>query len=643
MVKRSYRFAMCKAVWVTVLLSAAGSAAAENRSADLTLLSLEQLMNVEVTMVSKREQTLFLSPWAVFVLTHNDLKRSGATSIPEALRLVPGMEVGRIDASKWAVSARSFNAQFANKLLVLIDGRSVYTPFFSGVLWDTQDIPLDEVDRIEVVRGPGAALWGANAVTGIINIKTRHAAKTRGHAVTMGGGTEELGFGSVRHGGRWGGSIAYRGYAKYNRRGDSVNAVGRNLNDGWDHWRAGFRVDGNLAKRRSRWMLKGEYYRGDIGQTIVEVPIGLNAPYTATYNNQISISGMHLQGRWVRRAERGGKLAVQTYFHCTRRGDRFNGAESRNTYDLELQQNRVSRGRHSLVWGMGQRITWDDFDNTFAIVLKPETRTLHTTNVFIHDEIAITHRRLRLSLGTKLERHSISGFELLPNVRLLWAPRDTHVWWASGQPSRTHSVTLRKRRSAGIGGAAARDPGSWNPGGYTHCFRRSGPQQRDHVGAGIGVPGARGSTGYRRRGNLLQLVHPSAVDGARTVDRRPGRLGALLFRAAGGDWTQPQGTQLGRGTGGQLGLGSTHDLRWNLRLNCDLRYVAKLTRLPVDGYLTADARVGWRPYADVEFALIGRNLVDDRHLEFPADFSGGRSLTKVERSVYGMLTWSVEP
>ena len=186
MVKHSYPCAVWKAGCVALFVSVAASAGEERPAGDLTLLSLEQLMNLEVTMVSKREQSLFHSPAAVFVLTRDDLKHSGATNIPEALRLVPGMEVGRIDASKWAVSARGFNAQFANKLLVLIDGRSVYTPLFSGVLWDTQAIPLEEVDRIEVVRGPGGALWGANAVNGIVNIKTRHAAETHGLAFTMG-------------------------------------------------------------------------------------------------------------------------------------------------------------------------------------------------------------------------------------------------------------------------------------------------------------------------------------------------------------------------------------------------------------------------------------------------------------------------
>ena len=281
MAKRSHRCEKLNAACAAVLLSTTALAATANHSSDLTLLSLEQLMNLEVTMVSKREQALFRSPAAVFVLTHSDLKRSGATSIPEALRLVPGMEVGRIDASKWAVSARGFNAQFANKLLVLVDGRSVYTPLFSGVLWDTQDIPLEEVDRIEVVRGPGAALWGANAVNGIVNIKTRHAAQTRGNAATIAGGTEELGFGSVRHGGRLGRSAFYRTYAAYHRRGDSSNALGHNLNDGWDHWRGGFRVDGDLVNQWSQWMFKGEYYEGDIGQTIVDAPIALNLPYTA--------------------------------------------------------------------------------------------------------------------------------------------------------------------------------------------------------------------------------------------------------------------------------------------------------------------------------------------------------------------------
>ena len=684
MAKRSPRFETLKAAAAAVLLSMTALAATENHSADLTLLSLEQLMNLEVTMVSKREQTLFRSPPAVFVLTHSDLKRSGATSIPEALRLVPGMEVGRIDASKWAVSARGFNAQFANKLLVLIDGRSVYTPLFSGVLWDTQDIPLEEVDRIEVVRGPGAALWGANAMNGIVNIKTRHAAQTQGNAATIGGGTEEEGFGSVRHGGRLGRSVSYRAYAAYHRRSDSSNALGSTLNDGWDHWRGGFRVDGDLASRRSQWMFKGEYYEGDIGQTIVEAPIGLDPPYTATYNNQIGISGMYLQGRWVGRSEPRGELTVETYFDRTRRGDRFNGAEHRNTWDLELQQHRLSSGRHNLVWGLGHRITWDDYHNTFAVALRPETRTLHTTNAFLHDEVAIANPRLWLSLGTKLERHTISGFELLPNLRLLWALRDTQVWWAAMSraartPSRFESdgqlvlgvlppETLGPGTTVGILTAAG-DPDLKNE---TMWALETGYRVRVDQQVRVDVA-ALYNTYDHLRSTELGLLTDAQADSSTTYFELPLMIGHNLKGHSWGaelavNYRISRSTQLGArysylrvdldlaedsmdpgvsvATEGnsprhQLGLGSAHDLRWNLRFNVDLRYVGKLTSLPVDGYLTADARAGWRPYAEVELAVVGRNLLRDKHLEFPADFSGGRSLTEVERSLYGVLTWRI--
>ena len=522
MAKRSSRAMRFNAAGAAVLFSTIALAATENQSTDLTLLSLEQLMNLEVTMVAKREQTLFRSPAAVFVLTHSDLKRSGATSIPEALRLVPGMEVGRVDASKWAVSARGFNAQFANKLLVLIDGRSVYTPLFSGVLWDTQDFPLEEVDRIEVVRGPGASLWGANAVNGIVNIKTRHAAQTQGAAVTVGGGTKEVGFGSMRHGGRLGDSASYRAYGAYRRRGNSSNALGQRLNDGWDLRRLGFRVDGDIVSPRSQWMLKGAYYAGDIGQTIVEAPIGLTPPYTATYNNQIAVSGMHLQGR-LARSEPRGELAVQTYFDRIRRGDRFNGAESRNTWDLELQRHHSSRGSHNLVWGVGHRITWDDFDNTFAISLSPQTRTLHTTNAFVHDEIAIAHPRLWLSLGTKLERHTISGFEFLPNLRLLWAPRDTQVWWAAlSRAARTPS----RFESDGLLVLGVLPPGTLGPGTPVGILTAAGdPDLKNETVWAV-------ETGYRVR--IDQQVTVDAATFYNTYDHlRSTELG-LFDRCPGG-------------------------------------------------------------------------------------------------------------
>ncbi|UCF90632.1 MAG: TonB-dependent receptor plug domain-containing protein [Desulfobacterales bacterium] len=215
----------------------------EASGSDLTELSLEDLMDIEVTSVSKKTQKLSDAAAAVFVITQEDIRRSGVTSIPEALRMVPGLEVARINASNWAITARGFNGRFANKLLVLMDGRTVYTPFFSGVFWDVQDTLLEDIDRIEVIRGPGASLWGANAVNGVISIITKAAKDTQGGLVSAGGGTEERGFGHVRYGGSLGESAHYRVYAKYFDRDNSVDATGESVNDEWDMLRGGFRLD----------------------------------------------------------------------------------------------------------------------------------------------------------------------------------------------------------------------------------------------------------------------------------------------------------------------------------------------------------------------------------------------------------------
>src|SRR2546427_8458859 len=283
---------------------------------DVTQISLEDLMNVRVTSVSKREQKLGDAPAAVFVITQDDIRRSGARTIPEALRMAPGIEVARIDENKWAISARGFNGRFANKLLVLIDGRSVYTPLFSGVYWDVQDTLLEDIDRIEVIRGPGATLWGANAVNGVINITTKSAKETLGGLLSGGYGTEEQGFGSARYGGKLGEDAYYRGYVKYFNRDSSALPSGAQANDAWDMYRGGFRTDWEPSAQ-NLFTLQGDAYAGTENQTVTLFTPAF--PFTQPDASKMRVSGGNVIGRWTHTFTPDSDLKLQIYYDRTDR------------------------------------------------------------------------------------------------------------------------------------------------------------------------------------------------------------------------------------------------------------------------------------------------------------------------------------
>jgi len=304
-------------------------------------------MNVEVTSVSRRAEKLSVAPAAISVITAEELRRSGATSIPEALRLVPGMEVARVDAHNWAISARGFNDLFANKLLVLMDGRSVYTPLFSGVYWDVQDTLLEDIERIEVIRGPGATLWGANAVNGVINIITRSARDTQGLLLAGGGGTEEQGFAAVRYGGKLGDNAYYRVYAKYFNRDDQVLPDGNDSNDRWNMARGGFRIDWD-ASPENHFTLQSDLYSGRLNQTyFLPAP---NPPYAQTNQAHLNVEGGNVLGRWSHTISERSDMKLQVYFDRTVRDGPVLD-EDRDTFDLDLQHHfllatvRTSFGR----------------------------------------------------------------------------------------------------------------------------------------------------------------------------------------------------------------------------------------------------------------------------------------------------------
>ena len=342
------------------------AAVAGSLPSDLTELSIEALMDIEITSLSKKSQKLSDAPAAVFVITNEDIRRSGVTSIPEALRMVPGIQVAKITANQWAVTSRGFNGRFSNKLLVLMDGRSVYTPLFSGVFWEVQDTLLEDVDRIEVIRGPGGSIWGANAVNGVINIITKSAADTQGGLVVAGAGTEEKAFGSFRYGGTVKDDIHYRFFGKYFDRDEAVFADGSDAADGWDFLRGGFRLDA-APESDNRFMLQGETYGGTTGDT---VEIGTyTPPYVEINDIEGDFNGSHLLGRWERDLGAGSDLGLQLYFDRAE-WDSFVGGFRVDTYDVDFQHRFQLGRRQEIVWGLGYRYIRDNVHGSQIIEIR---------------------------------------------------------------------------------------------------------------------------------------------------------------------------------------------------------------------------------------------------------------------------------
>ncbi len=426
------------ASFLAVLLAANTVAQTSRSVPDVTAMSVEDLMNMQVTSVSKRTQKVADAAAAIFVITQEDIRRSGATSIPEALRLAPGLEVARIDQNKWAIGSRGFNGRFDNNLLVLMDGRSVYTPLFSGVYWNIQDVMLEDIDRIEVIRGPGATLWGANAVDGVINIITKPAASTQSAIVTAGGGTEERGSGGVRYGSKLGDNTHYRIYGKYFDWGPSNFASGATANDGWDAMRGGFRADWTPTGANSL-TLQGDLFRSKYDETLT-VP-SLASPFSSTFPNNGVYSGGNILGRWNHNSE-GNSMSLQMYYDNTTTVDKSLFVDHQNVFDMDFQHGFHVGDSQQFVWGLGYRSILDRNDSSFTVSLQPNQVSLNQFSAFLQDEISLVDNRLRLTLGSKFEHNDFTGFEVEPNARLLWtlSPNQS-VWTAVSRAVRTPALT----------------------------------------------------------------------------------------------------------------------------------------------------------------------------------------------------------
>jgi len=329
-----------------------------NNEDNILSLDIEDLLNIEVTSVGKKQQTLSDAAAAIFVITEDDIRQSGVTSIPEALRMAPGIEAAKINSSKWAISSRGFNGRAANKLLVMIDGRTVYTPSFSGVYWEVQDTVLEDIERIEVIRGPGATLWGANAVNGVINIITKNTVDTQGTLAILGGGTYEKAFSTLRHGGQINEDTYARAYIKGSKRGNNELLSGGMADDDWKTFQSGGRIDSQL-NHSDRFTIQGDFYQGKLSEEI-HSPI-LTAPYSLHTNKTTDTSGANILGRWQHAESLSSDYTLQAYYDYTSREDAATGVDH-HIFDLDFNHHFSFQEHHDVVWGVGYRYIKGDYN-----------------------------------------------------------------------------------------------------------------------------------------------------------------------------------------------------------------------------------------------------------------------------------------
>ncbi len=620
------------AVWAT-------PAPAQQRDSveSLKHLSLDQLMNVEVMSVSRRPERLSEAASAIQVITQEDIRQSGATSLPEALRLASNLQVAQLDARQWAISARGFNGTAANKLLVLIDGRTVYTPLFSGVFWDVQDVLLADIDRIEVISGPGATLWGANAVNGVINVITKDAKDTPGLLLTGGGGTELRGFGSGRYGGELGAHANYRIYGKAFSRDRTLLPTGLDATDDWHMGQGGFRLEYD-ASTSHHLTLQGDWYNGRIAQ-----------PTAA----DIAVSGGNLIAKWAHPVSATSDIAAQAYYDRTHRDIPGTFGEDLDIYDIDLQHHAQVATRHNVVWGLGYRLINDHVDNTAALAFLPAHVARQWVTAFAQDEIAIRPDRLHLTLGTKIEHNDYTGFEVQPSGRLSWTLTSVStIWTAVSRAVRTPSRVDREFFAPG----------------QPPYFLAGGPdfQSEEELAYELGYRHQRGAflfslasfySHYHGLRSLEQVNPPNPTplvigngqDGEsygaeltaqyRASDRWRLRGGYTEMRVH--IWPNPGSTDSSRGASESLApdrqffLQSSLDLLAHLELDAGLRSIGEISQQQVPAYTQLNTRLTWRPIAALDVSIVGQNLLHERHVEFGAP----ATRRQIERGVYGMVQW----
>ena len=676
--KRMLRAGACAALaWG--MLSADGTARAQSPQPDpagkkdLTATSIEDLMNVEITTSSKSEQKLSQTAAAVFVITQEDIRRSGANNIPDLLRMVPGMDVAQINANTWAISTRGMNARFSNELLVLLDGRPVYVYTFGGVNWDVLDLPLEDIQQIEVIRGPGGSVWGANAVNGVINIITKRAKDTHGTMVVAGGGNQQQGFGTLQQGGSIKGNTDYRVFAKYENNVPEGALSPPGGGDGWQTLRGGFRVD-TAASTKDALSFEGDVYTNREGQPGTIFP-SVTATQQQLIFPEVDLSGYYLQGEWTHTFSAHSETAFQISYDRYERDD-FLG-ENRGTLYLDFHHHVAWGRRHDVVWGLGYEHSASTTKEDLTFYTVPPDLNIQVFSGFVQYQYAVIPDRLLFTAGTKLEHFPFSGFAVMPSARLAWTPGRKHTLWAAV------SRALRTPAETDVTGhisVAGLPPQNGLPVILTI-------QGNPHVAPEEAVSY---EAGYRAALSQHFLIDLAAYF-TRYDDQNTAEPGApyevmtplpahlifpLIYQnlehgySPGvefyGTWKVTSRWSISPGYAFQRiilrnefpsrdttsipeGEGSTPEHMAQLRSHVDLGrglswdtsayFNSRLTDPVVPSYTRLDTVLSWKLRERAVLSLVGQNLVRDGHLEF-VDPTGSALSTLIRRSAYAKITWT---
>ena len=647
---------------------------AENTSQNEFIdMDLSQLMNITITSVSKKPQNLADAAAAVFVISAEDIKNSGVTAVADALAMAPGLQVARISSSKWSVSSRGFSGYTSNKLLILIDGRSVYSPAYSGTFWDQQNVLLEDIERIEVIRGPGGTLWGANAVNGVINIITKNAEDTEGVMLTVGGGDQERIMSGARIGGKLGDSTYGRLSLSYNDRdANSLYADDMDANDGWESMRGSFRLDGEQSNK-GKWTVQGDLYKNDEDQ-IVSPYWTTTPPYFSSIHGSVEDEGANILARYEHEFSEDKILTVQTYYDYTDREDDYY-QQTFNIYDFDLQYQMGVGKSNSLTMGTGFRQIEGDFTENTQVSMPDSEDQLYSA--FLQDEITLIPDNLWFTLGAKWEHNDYTGSEWQPSARMLWKPAENHsVWTSVARAVRTPSmveaggnilmavvptefgvmeVNVIGNEDFDVEELIAYEAGYRLQPGFnlsldlavfyndyddTYAVSQS-PTSADLTF----VNGSKGdSHGFEAVVDWkpadwvsFQAVY-SYLDMSFEIDESEssGVVGSVFV-----DYVENSAPQ------NQVSLRSTIDFAKDWRLNLWLRYIDDIVVINsanllggafgIDDYLIFNANITWTVTENIELTLAGQNLLEDRQLQYASEYT--TPPTAIERGFYGKVTW----
>ncbi|MEO5926384.1 MAG: TonB-dependent receptor [Bryobacteraceae bacterium] len=632
----------------------------------LKQLSLEELSQVQVTATRKEPTTAFRTPAAINVITTDAIRRSGASTFPELLRMIPGLEVAQMDSSKWAIGSRGFQGRLSRSMLVLIDGRSVYSPLFRGTYWEAQDTLLEDIDRIEVIRGPGGTIWGSNAVNGVINIVTKSSRQTHGMLVSAGGGNVNQGFLNWRYGG--GNEVfSYRVYGKGSTYGPQNTPKGPDYDD-WRMGQIGFRTDWKPNTRDSI-TIQGDSYGNEAGQELAINSYA--APYRTVVDANGFFSGQNIMAAWQRALKSGSDLQFRAYYDRTDRQD-LNYREVRNTFDLDFIEH-TPMGRHELSWGGGVRISPAEYFQTVQTVdFLPHLDNYKIVSGFVQDDISLIPNKVVLTVGSKFEWNSYSGFNYQPSARIAWTPNDKHTIWGAV----TRAIRTPSRIEQGFQFTALLQ--RTNPPRFVRLVGDGGFTNEQLIGYEMGYRNSN-KLGFvslalfnNRYSDLLSVegrpevtetspgpvhtvlplllrngIQASSSGGEITnlVDLRPGwrvrsSYSLLLLdakRQAGSIDASTVGQLEGDTPAHKVVLQSFFDLPKRFEFDVAFRYISSIPNQKVPQYATADVRIGRTLGHGLELSLVGKNLFQPSHVEYGGIPNG---LVGIKRSAFLKLTWS---